>query len=155
MLQCKTPFVLVYRWMTQIEIYMQAIIGVQVTELHDMATVLHEEQVMKVLGEVEVLETHVVEEDNLKEVMLPQDQAFYMVLDPHQYPHQDTHLIQEDHKALEVAEHLHQAFQEEELHPHQIQKDHRAVEVEVVDHHQAPQYRPQRRSPRPTWWTGK
>ena len=74
-------------------------------EPHVVATVLHEEQVIEVLGEVEVLETHVVAEDNLKEVVLPQDLAFYMVLDPHQYPHQDTCLIQEDHKALEVVEH--------------------------------------------------
>ena len=39
--------------------------------LHDAATVLHEEQVTEVLGEVEVQETHVVVEDNLQEVMLP------------------------------------------------------------------------------------
>ena len=95
--------------MTQIEIYMQEIIGVQVTEPRDAATALHEEQVIEVLGEVEVLETHVVVEDNLKEVILPQDLAFYMVLDPHQ----DTCLIQEDHKALGVAEHPHQALQED------------------------------------------
>ena len=100
--------------MTQIEIYTQAIIGVQVTEPCDVAAVLHKEQVIEVLGEVEVLETHVVAEDNLKEVMLPQDLAFYIVLDPHQ----DTHLIQEDHKALEVVEHPHQALQEEKPHPH-------------------------------------
>ena len=37
---------------------------------HDAAMALHEEQVIKVLGEVEVLETHVDVEDNLKEVML-------------------------------------------------------------------------------------
>ena len=79
-------------------------------EPHDTAMALHEEQVIEVLGEVEVLETHVVVEDNLKEVVLPQDLAFYMVLDPHQYPHKDTCLIQEDHKALEVAEHPHQAL---------------------------------------------
>ena len=72
--------------MTQIEIYMQAIIGVQVTEPHDVAVALHKEQVIEVLEEVEVLKTHVVAEDNLKEVMLLQDRAFYMVLDPHQYP---------------------------------------------------------------------
>ena len=60
-------------------------------------------------GEVEVLETHVDMEDNLKEVKPPHDQAFYMVLGPDLYPHQDTHLIQEDHKVLEVAEHPHQA----------------------------------------------
>ena len=124
-------------------------------ELCNVATALHEEQVIEVLGEVEVLETHVVVEDNLKEVMLPQDLAFYMVLDLHQYPHQDTHLIQVDHKALEVAEHPHQALQEEEPHPYQIQEDHKALEVEVVDHHQAPWHRPWRRSPRPTRWTGK
>ena len=79
-------------------------------ELRDVAAALHEEQAIEVPGEVEVLETHMVAEDNLKEVMLPQDLAFYMVLDPHQYPHQDTHLIQEDHKALEAAEHSHQAL---------------------------------------------
>ena len=106
--------------------------------LHDVAMVLHEEQVTEVLGEVEVQETHVVAEDNLKEVVLPQDLAFYMVLDLHQYLHQDNCLIQEDHKALEVVEHPHQAPQEEEPHPHQIQEDHKALEVEVVDHHQAP-----------------
>ena len=38
--------------------------------LHDAAAALHEEQVTEVLGEVEVLETHVVAEDNLKEVVL-------------------------------------------------------------------------------------
>ena len=105
--------------------------------LCDTATALHEEQVTEVLGEVEVLETHVVAEDNLKEVMLLQDLAFYMVLDPHQYLHQDNLLIQEDHKVLEVAEHPHQALQKEEPYPHQIQEDHRALEVKVVDHHQA------------------
>ena len=77
-------------------------------------------------------------EDNLKEVMPLQDLAFYMVLDPHQYPHQDTCLIQEDHKALEAAEHSHQASQEKEPIPHTIQEDHKALEVEVADHHQAP-----------------
>ena len=40
-------------------------------EPHDVAVVLHEEQVIEVLGEVEVLETHMVVEDNLKEVVLP------------------------------------------------------------------------------------
>ena len=79
-----------------------------------MAVVLHEEQAIKVLGEVEVLETHMEAEDNLNEAVPPQDQAFYMGLDPHQYPHQDHHLIQEDHKALEAAEHPNQAPQEEE-----------------------------------------
>ena len=107
-------------------------------EPHDVVMALHEEQVIEVLGEVEVLETHVEVEDNLKEVVPLQDLAFYMVLDPHQYPHQDAHLIQEDHKALEAAEHPHQAPQEEESHPHPIQEDHKALEVEVVDHHQAP-----------------
>ena len=119
-----------YRRTTQIEIYTQAIIGVQVMEPCDAAAALHKEQVIEVLGEVEVLETHVVV-DNLKEVSLPQDRAFYMVLDPHPYPHQDTRLIEEDHTALEVAEHPHQ----DQPHPHQIQEDHRALEVEVVDHH--------------------
>ena len=59
----------------------------------NVAMELHVEQVIKVLGEVEVLETHVEAEDNLKEVMPLLDQAFYMVLDPHQYHHQDTCLI--------------------------------------------------------------
>ena len=83
----------------------------------DVAVALHEEQAIEVLGEVEVLETHVVVEDNLKEVILPQDLAFYMVLDPVWYPHEDTHLIQEDHKALKAVEHPHQALQEEEPPP--------------------------------------
>ena len=52
---------------------MQAIIGVQVAELRNASVALHEEQAIEVLGEVEVLETHMVAEDNLKEVMLPQD----------------------------------------------------------------------------------
>ena len=78
---------------------MQVIIEVQVTEPCDTAVVLHEEQAIKVLGEVEVLETHMEVKDNLKEVVPPQDQAFYMGLDPHQ----DPCLIKEDHKALEVA----------------------------------------------------
>ena len=95
--------------MIQIETYMQIIIEVQDAEPHDVAIELHEEQVIEVLGEVEVLETHVEAEDNLSEVVLPLDQVFYMVLDPHQYHHQDIHLIQEDHKALEVAAHSHQA----------------------------------------------
>ena len=124
--------------MIQIEIYTQVIIEVQVTEPCDVAMALHEEQAIEVLGEVEVLQTHMVVEDNLKEVMLPQDLAFYMVLDPHQYPYQDTRLIQEDHKALEVVEHPHQPPQEEEPHPHLIQEDHKSLEVEVADHHQAP-----------------
>ena len=55
-------------------------------ESHDAAVALHEEQAIEVLGEVEVLETHVEVEDNLKEVVHQQDQAFYMGLDPHQYP---------------------------------------------------------------------
>ena len=109
----------------------------QVTELHDAAMVLHKEQAIEVLGEVEVLETHMEEEDNLKEVMPLQDQAFHMVLDPHQ----DPHLIQENHKALEAVEHPHQTPQEEQPHPCPIQEDHKALEVEVEDHHQAPQYR--------------
>ena len=50
---------------------MQAIIQEQVAELHDTAMALHKEQVTEVLGEVEVLETHMVAEDNLKEVVLP------------------------------------------------------------------------------------
>ena len=103
-----------------------------------MAAALHEEQAIEVLGEVEVLETHVVVEENLKEVMLPQDLAFYMVLDPHQYPHQDTCLIQEDHKALEAVEHPTRPSRRRSPTPHQIQADHKALEVEVVDHHQAP-----------------
>ena len=49
---------------------MQAIIEEQVTVLHDVAMALHEEQVTEGLGEIEVLETHMVVEDNLKEVML-------------------------------------------------------------------------------------
>ena len=124
--------------MIQIETYMQVIIEVQVAEPCDMAVVLHEEQVIEVLGDLEVLETHMDMEDNLKEVEPPQDQAFYMVLGPHLYPHQDTYLIQEDHKVLEVEEHPHQAPQEEEAHPYPIQEDHKALEVEVEDHHQAP-----------------
>ena len=48
----------------------------------DAAMALHEEQVIEVLGEVEVLESHVDMEDNLKEVQPPQDKAFYMVLGP-------------------------------------------------------------------------
>ena len=119
-------------------------------EPRDVAVALHEEQVIKVLEEVEVVETHVDAEDNLKEVVSPQDQAFYMVLDPHLYHHQDICLIQEDYKVLEVAEHPHQAPQEEKPHPYPIQEDHKALEVEVEDHHQAPQYRFQRRTPRPT-----
>ena len=106
--------------------------------LCDAATALQEEQVTEVLGEVDMQKTHMVAEYNLKEVVLPQNLAFYMVLDPHQYLHQDNHLIQEDHKVLEVVEHPNQALQEEEPHPHQIQQDHRALEVEVMDHHQAP-----------------
>ena len=89
-------------------------------EPRDAAVALHKEQAIEVLGEIEVLETHMEAEDNLKEVVPPQDLAFYMVLDPHQYPHQDTRLIQEDHKALEAVEHPHQAPQEEEPHPHPI-----------------------------------
>ena len=58
---------------------MQVIIQKQVTVLCDAAVALHEEQVTEVLGEVEVQETHLVAEDNLKEVVLPQDLAFYMV----------------------------------------------------------------------------
>ena len=54
--------------MIQIETYMQVIIEVQVTEPCDAAVALHKEQVIKVLGEVEVLETHMDAEDNLKEV---------------------------------------------------------------------------------------
>ena len=68
--------------MIQIETYTQVIIEVQVAEPRDAAMALHEEQVIKVLGEVELLETHMDVEDNLKEVLPPQDQAFYMVLDP-------------------------------------------------------------------------
>ena len=49
---------------------MQAIIEEQVAVLCNAAAVLHEEQVTEVLGEVEVLETHMVGEDNLKEVVL-------------------------------------------------------------------------------------
>ena len=49
---------------------MQVIIEEQVVVLHNVAVALHEEQVTEVLGEVEVRETHVVAEDNLKEVML-------------------------------------------------------------------------------------
>ena len=75
--------------------------------LHDTAVAPHKEQVTEVLGEVEVQETHVVVEDNFKEVVLPRDLAFYMVLDPHQYLHQDNHLIQEDHKVPEAADHPH------------------------------------------------
>ena len=52
----------------------------------DVAAALHKEQVIEVLGEVEVLETHMVAEDNLKEVVLLQDLAFYMVLDPTSTP---------------------------------------------------------------------
>ena len=62
--------------MIQIGTYMQVIIEVQVTEPCNMAMALHEEQVIEVLGEVEVLETHVDVEDNLKEAMPPQYQAF-------------------------------------------------------------------------------
>ena len=102
------------------------------------AMALHEEQATEVLGEVEVLETHVEVEDNLKEVMPLQDLAFYKVSDPHLYPHQDICLIKEDHKALEAVEHPHQALPEEKPHPCPIQEDHKALEVEVVDHHQAP-----------------
>ena len=107
-------------------------------ELCNTAVALHEEQVIKVLGEIEVLETHMDAEDNLKEVVPLQDQAFYMMLDPHLYHHQDTYLIQEDHKVLEVVKHPHQASQEEEPHPCPIQEDHKVLEVEVEDHHQVP-----------------
>ena len=122
---------------------------------HDEAAELHKEQVIEVLGEIEELETHGEPEDNLHEVVLPLDQVLYKVLDPHLYHHQDTCLIQEDHKALEVTVHPHQAPQEEEPYPHPIQEDCKALEVEMEDHHQAPQYRSRRRSPRPTRWTGK
>ena len=117
--------------------------------------VLHEEQAIKVLGEVEALETHMEVEDNLKEVMPPQDQAFYMELDPHQYPHQDPCLIQEDHKALEVAEHPHQAPQEEEPHPTLSRRTTRPWRWRWRTTTRSPQYRSQRRSPRPTRWTRK
>ena len=74
---------------------------------HDVAVELHEEQVIEVLGEVEELETHRELEDNLNKVVLPLDQVLYMVSDPHLYHHQDTCLIQEDHKDLEAAVHPH------------------------------------------------
>ena len=73
--------------MIQIETYTQVKIEVWVAEPHDGAMALHEEQVIEVLGEVKVLETHMDAEDNLKEVVPPQYQAFYMVLDPHLYHH--------------------------------------------------------------------
>ena len=132
---------------------MQVTIEVQDMVSHDTAVELHEEQEIQVLGEVEELETHREPEDNLNEVMLPLDQALYMVLDPHLYHHQDIHLIQEDHKALEAVVHHHQAPPGGGAPPHPIQEDHKALEVE--DHHQAPQYRSWRRSPNTTRWTGK
>ena len=52
----------------------------------DTVMAQHEEQVIEVLGEVEVLETHMEVEDNLKEVVPPQDQAFYMVSGPPPVP---------------------------------------------------------------------
>ena len=45
--------------MVQIETYMQVITEVQDAAPHDAAVELHEEQVMEVLEEVEVLETRV------------------------------------------------------------------------------------------------
>ena len=134
---------------------MQVITEVQDMAPHDVAMELHEEQVIEVLGEVEELETHGELEDNLNEVMLPLDQVLYMVLDPHLYHHQDICLIQEDHKALEVVVHPHQAPRRRSPTPTQSRRTTRPWRWRWRTTTRPPWYRSWRRFPRPTRWTGK